>query len=128
MQREIQRHELIASFNRLFGVGEIEATAARLQPLLPAIDALEIVYRLGLLPWVPVERFLRYREVVGIPPVNMQVLTVTLHGALRAQPRPVPLVLDIVQGAVETVAVSHPGGHIAVTLTRTTIDPLVMNN
>ena len=123
MQRQSQRGELIASFNRMFGAGQIEATATRLEKLLPSIDALEIFYRLGLLPWVRADRFLHYREVVGIPPVNMQVLTVALHGALLAKPRPMPVVLDIVQGEIETVSVSHNEGQMALSLTRTTIDP-----
>lgn len=119
-----QRTEFVNAVNRLFSAGQIEETRNRLLPLLPAIDALEIVQRLGLLSWVPRGAFLRYREVVGIPPVHMQVLTAAFHGALLGT-KPVPLVLNIVHGPVEAVSVTSPPGHIAVTLTRTGLDPLL---
>lgn len=122
-QRQIQRTEFVAAFNRAFDAENIAATLARLQPLLPAIDALEIVARLGLLTWVRPEQFFRYREVVGIPPVHMQILTVAIRGALMAAPKPVPIVFNIAHGPLEGVSVSQAKDHVAVTLTRTNLDP-----
>ena len=113
------RNLFVQSFNRAFGPDQIEQSLATLRPFLPGIDALEIVQRLGLLSWLPPGSFLRYRDVLGIPPVNMQVLTVAIHVALLGFAQPRPLSLTIVPGDVETVTLEHYPDRLALTLTRT---------
>lgn len=126
MQRQDQRRQLIEQFNKMFSAPEVSATADRLGPLLPAMDALEIVQRLGLLPFVPDSSFLRYRQVVGIPAINLQILTRAILGALLTRPHPLPVVMDIVQGDVETVSVAVSASQVRIHLVRTTVDPLLI--
>ena len=121
--RTVQRTEFVAAFNKAFGPEQIDSTLMTLRPFLPSIDALEIVQRLGLLTWIRPESFLRYREVVGIPPSNVQVLTMAIHAALLAAPRPTPLRISIVAGRAESVALTHHPDYLELTLTRTRLEP-----
>ena len=115
----------VAALNRAFSADQITGTLRHLGPHVSAMDALEIVARLGLLTWVPADGFFKYRDTVGIPPLHMHILTLAFQSALLHPQGPNPLVIDIVEGPVEAVAVSQPQGHFAVTLTRTTLDPFV---
>ena len=119
-----QRTEFVDSFNQAFSAGTIEATLARLGPHVASMDALEIVHRAELVSWMPHDAFFKYRDTVGIPTMNVQIVTVALHSALLAPKRPRAVVLSIVEGPAESVAVTHMPDHVAITLTRATAQPV----
>ena len=112
------RTNLITEINQAFAAGQIVATLNRLAPMSPSDDALSIIHKLGFLTPIHGGNLLSYRRVVGIPRLNLRILTLAFRASLLNRPAPIPLHIDIVNGQVETVSVSYAPTGISVVLTR----------
>lgn len=111
-----QRQKFYSDVTDAFSPSQIEATHAKLQPLDPAADHLDIFHKLGLLSFLRPEQHDAYRRSLGIPALNQSVITQVLHFCLAHKPKPLPLVFTVAQGPSEEVVVSamHDGVHLLV--------------
>lgn len=115
------RHAFVASVSGAFAPDAVAATAAKVAPLDPSHDHLDILHRLGLLPWVGAEpgALQRYRDSLGIPPLNQAVITQVLQYCLQHQPAPIPLRMSVVESATEEVSVSVTADAVYLRIGRT---------
>ncbi len=100
------RNDLIRDINLAFSAGQIVATLGRLAPLTPNDDCLSIVDKLGFFAPIHGGNLRRYRRVVGIPRLNLRIMTLAFRTALLNRPTPIPLQFDIVTGQSESVSVT----------------------
>jgi hypothetical protein len=112
------RDDLIRAINLAFSAGQIVATLNQLAPLSPNADCLSIVDQLGFLTPIHGGNLRRYRREVGIPRLNLRILTLAFRAALLNRPAPIPMHFDIVTGQTESVSVSTTPTGLTVVLTR----------
>jgi hypothetical protein len=113
-----RRAALIREINQAFNAANIAATINRLGALSTRDDCLSIVDRLGFLTPIHAGNLRQYRRVVGIPDLNLRILTLAFRTSVLNQPAPIPLEIDIVDGQSEAVSVSVTPANISVLLTR----------
>jgi hypothetical protein len=114
------RRELVHNINQLFGASAINETAARLSPLKPRADFIDVSHALGVLRPFAGEDVRGYRRRVGIPQPIQKVMTLAYRTALIER---IPLKLEIVSGSNEGIRLELNEQQISVELIRPDSQP-----
>ncbi len=110
------RHPLVDRINDAFRRDQIAQSADRLANINPNADALDYLHTLGLFQFDPGVTLEGYRTGLGIPAVNLAVLTLAIQTAVRNR---TPLKIGIVSGDSEQIQITtRADGKIYVLLTR----------
>ncbi len=118
-----ERNDFFVRFSEAFSPGEIARTRSRLEPYDPGLDHLDILERLGLLFFLQGGQLPRYRERLGIPPLNQAIITQVMHFCLQHTPSPLPMQVSVIEGALEQVEVTVTPDLVYLNIVRTGFEP-----